>query len=166
MSFERIKLLIVDDSLQMISIVKAIVRGFGVKDIHDATDADTAFRILQSTPIDIAFIDHQMSPITGCELTKWVRTSPDSSNPLIPIIMLTAYAEKRRVEDARDSGVTEFCSKPVTPKELYRKICAVVNTPRAFVRAGEYSGPDRRRRNEKFAGEDRRAQTGNIFNVW
>jgi predicted metal-binding transcription factor (methanogenesis marker protein 9) len=68
----------------------------------------------------------------------------------------TAYAEKSRVEAARDAGVTEFCAKPVTAVELYRKVCSVINSPRSFVRTKMYFGPDRRRRSKAFSGEERR----------
>ena len=88
--------------------------------------------------------------------SRKVRTDLDSPNTFVPIIMLTAYAEKSRVEMARDSGVTEFCVKPVTATELYRKVCAVINTPRSFVRTKMYFGPDRRRRNTDFDGRERR----------
>jgi response regulator RpfG family c-di-GMP phosphodiesterase len=71
--------------------------------------------------------------------------------------MLTAYAERSKVEAARDSGVTEFCAKPVTTTELYKKVCAVINTPRSFVRTSVYFGPDRRRRkDDTFKGKERR----------
>ena len=73
------------------------------------------------------------------------------------IVMLTAYAEKSKVEQARDSGVTEFCAKPVTATELYRKVCAVINTPRSFIRTSVYFGPDRRRRkDDNYKGNERR----------
>jgi DNA-binding NarL/FixJ family response regulator len=71
--------------------------------------------------------------------------------------MLTAYAERSKVEAARDAGVTEFCAKPVTATELYKKICVVINAPRSFIRTPIYFGPDRRRRNnDSYGGKERR----------
>ena len=60
---------------------------------------------------------------------------------------------------ARDAGVTEICAKPVTAKQMWEKIVAVVNNPRPFVKTAGYFGPDRRRRMEDYAGPERRAQT-------
>ena len=98
-----------------------------------------------------------MEPVNGCEFTKLLRTARDSPNHFVPIIMLTAYAERSKVEAARDAGVTEFCAKPVTATELYRKVCAVINTPRSFVRTSVYFGPDRRRRKDDgYKGKERR----------
>ena len=154
---ERLKVLVVDDNHHMINIVKTILRGFEVKDIYDANTTVEAFNLIRTIPFDLIITDYAMDPINGCELTKVIRTAEDSPNHFIPIIMLTAYAEKSKVEAARDVGVTEFCTKQVTATELYRKVCAVINTPRSFIRTSVYFGPDRRRRkDEGYRGQERR----------
>lgn len=156
-SLKQLKVLVVDDNLHMSSIVKTILHGFDVKDLFDASTAADAFQIIRGTPIDLVITDYAMDPVNGCELTRLIRTSPESPNQFIPIIMLTAYAERSKVEQARDAGITEFCVKPVTATELYRKVCAVINAPRAFVRTRKYFGPDRRRRiDDNFDGAERR----------
>ena len=154
---ERLKVLVVDDNHHMINIIKTILRGFEVKDFYDASNAADAFSLIRTTAFDIIITDFAMDPIDGCEFTKLIRTAEDSPNHFVPIIMLTAYAEKSKVEQARDAGVTEFCAKPVTATELYRKVCAVINTPRSFVRTSVYFGPDRRRRkDDNYKGQERR----------
>lgn len=154
---ERLKVLVVDDNHHMINIIKTILRGFEVKDFFDASNAADAFAIVRGTPIDLIITDFAMDPINGCEFTKLIRTAEDSPNHFVPIIMLTAYAERSKVEQARDAGVTEFCAKPVTATELYRKVCAVINTPRSFIRTNVYFGPDRRRRkDDSYRGKERR----------
>lgn len=154
---ERLKVLIVDDNHHMTNVVKTILRGFGVKDFIDAPNASVAFEIVRTNHLDIIVTDYAMEPMNGCDFTKLVRTSPESPNHFVPIIMLTAYTERSKVEAARDAGVTEFCAKPVTALELYRKVVTVINTPRSFVRTSVYFGPDRRRRKEDhFKGKERR----------
>ena len=153
----RLKVLVVDDNHHMVNIVKTILRGFGVKEFYDARNPTEAFNVLRSSQIDLIVTDYAMEPIDGCQFVKLLRTADDSPNQFIPVIMLTAYSEKSRVEAARDSGVNEFCTKPVTAMELYRKVCAVINAPRAFVRTSVYFGPDRRRHaSDDFGGEERR----------
>jgi DNA-binding response OmpR family regulator len=76
--------------------------------------------------------------------------------------MLTAHSEKARVEAARDAGATEFCAKPITAIEMLRKIGAVIDHPRPFIRTDTYFGPDRRRRADPdYAGEERRQASKN-----
>jgi len=154
---ERLKVLVVDDNHHMINIVKTILRGFEVKDFYDASNVPDAFNIIRGTAVDLIITDFAMDPINGCDFTRLVRTAEDSPNHFVPIIMLTAYAEKSKVEQARDVGITEFCTKPVTATELYRKVCAVINTPRSFIRTSVYFGPDRRRRkDDTYKGKERR----------
>jgi two-component system chemotaxis response regulator CheY len=156
-SLSRLKVLVVDDNHHMANIVKTILRGFDVKDLHDAATAADAFELLRGTSIDLVITDYAMEPANGCELTRLIRTSDDSPNQFMPVIMLTAYAERSKVETARDAGITEFCAKPVTATELYRKVCYVVNTPRSFIRTKVYFGPDRRRRSgDTYPGQERR----------
>jgi CheY-like chemotaxis protein len=154
---ERLKVLVVDDNLHMINIIKTILRGFEVKDFYDASNAADAFQAIRNTAVDLIITDFAMDPVNGCEFTRLIRTAEDSPNHFVPIIMLTAYAEKSKVEQARDAGVTEFCAKPVTATELYRKVCSVINTPRSFIRTSVYFGPDRRRRrDDNYQGMERR----------
>ncbi len=58
---------------------------------------------------------------------------------------------------ARDAGVTaEFCAKPITGIEVYRKIVEGDRAPRSFVRTNSYFGPDRRRHDAEFSGPEKR----------
>jgi DNA-binding response OmpR family regulator len=71
--------------------------------------------------------------------------------------MLTAHSERSRVLAARDAGANEFCCKPVTAIELRRKLTAIINHPRPFIKISNYFGPDRRRHNDsKYVGPERR----------
>ncbi len=157
-SLERLRALVVDDNHHMITLVKTILRGFGVKDVLEAHDAVEAFELMNSTHVDFLIVDIAMEPLSGLGFVKLVRTADDSPSKYVPVIMLTAYSEKSAVESARDAGATEFCAKPVTATEIYRKVAAVVNQPRQFVRTRQYFGPDRRRHKKAdFDGKDRRA---------
>lgn len=142
---DRIQTLIVDDNGHMINIVKTILRGFGCKHFFEAKDAAEAFDIVKSEAVDIIILDYNMDLLDGLDFVRLVRTGEDSPSPFIPVIMLTAYSERSRVMAARDAGVSEFCRKPINAIELYRKISAVIEHPRDFVRTSTYFGPDRRR---------------------
>jgi DNA-binding response OmpR family regulator len=80
--------------------------------------------------VDLIFTDWQMQPLTGIELTKRIRTSPDSTNVFVPIIMITAFREREHVFKVRDAGVTEYVVKSVSPKSLFSQIEAKVVRPR------------------------------------
>ena len=157
-AMNRLTVLIVDDNKHMITIVKTLLRGFGISHFLEASDAAEAFDIVRSEHIDFIIVDYLMEILDGTDFVRLVRTGNDSPNPFVPIIMLTAYSERSKVLAARDAGVTEFCAKPVTAKELFRKVRSLVNSPRPFIRTGSYFGPDRRRvKSEHYRGPERRA---------
>ena len=155
----RLTVLIVDDNKHMITIVKTLLRGFGISHFLEANNAAEAFDLVRSEHIDFIIVDYLMEILDGTDFVRLVRTGDDSPNPFVPIIMLTAYSERSKVIAARDAGVTEFCCKPVTAKELFRKVRSIVNTPRPFVRTSNYFGPDRRRiKSENYRGPERRSE--------
>lgn len=155
--FSNLNILIVDDDPNIIKIVRTLLRNFGIKNADEAQDAAEAFEKLKRTGFDLVIVDYLMKPLDGVDFIRLVRTAKDSTNPTVPIIMLTAFAEERRVREARDAGVTEFLCKPVTAADLYQKLASIVQRPRPFVRDGSYVGPCRRRRDEpERKGPERR----------
>ncbi|WP_238164784.1 response regulator [Candidatus Phycosocius bacilliformis] len=152
-----ITILIVDDNQHMRGILKELLRAAGVTDIKEASEPVEAFEYLRSTSIDLLLVDLAMPLIDGVEFTKMVRTSEDSPNPFLPIIMITGHSERSRVNAARDAGVNEFLVKPVTAKSLMERLTLIVNKPRSFVKSKNYFGPDRRRRPDpNYGGAERR----------
>jgi DNA-binding response OmpR family regulator len=100
--------------------------------------------------------DQVMEPISGVEFIYLLRTSKDSPDRFVPVIMVTGASDVGTVNGARDAGVTEFMTKPISARGLYARILEVINSPRAFIRTKTYFGPDRRRREEPYDGDERR----------
>jgi CheY-like chemotaxis protein len=156
-SLEKVRFLVVDDNVHMQNIVKTILRGFGAMHVFEAKDPTEALYRLRQDSIDIVVLDYVIGDEDGVEFLRRLRNDKDSPSPYIPVIMLTAHSEKGRVESARDAGATEFCAKPVTAAEMLRKVAAVIDHPRQFVRSDSYFGPDRRRHSDpQYRGEERR----------
>lgn len=150
--------LIVEDSKHMRTLIKTILSSFGCRKLAEAEDGAQAFAVMKNFPPDIIICDWEMDPLDGVEFVRMVRTSSDSPNPLVPVIMVTAYTEASRVNEARDAGINEFLGKPISATSLYSRIKAIIEKPRPFIRTKSYVGPDRRRRqSESYVGTDRRA---------
>jgi two-component system chemotaxis response regulator CheY len=156
-AFENLKVLVVEDNQHMRSLLRSLLNSLGVRDVHEAGNGGTALDVLREKKCDLILTDLAMQPMDGLEFARDVRTSDKSSNPFVPIIMITGHTEKHRVVAARDAGVTEFLAKPITAQSLFTRIAEIVERPRAFVRCDNYFGPDRRRRTlENYAGPWRR----------
>ncbi len=159
-SLAPLRVLIVEDSEQMRTLLQALLEAMSITDIHIAEDGDKGFALYMETAPDIVITDGAMAPIDGYELTNRIRTAPDNPTPYVPIIMLSGHLEKARVEKARASGVTEYLAKPVSWQTLYERLVAIVSNPSFFVRTPTYLGPDRRRETHELyrgPGQDENA---------
>ena len=85
--------------------------------------------MLRNNPIDIVMTDLAMQPLDGIDLVRLLRNANDSPNPMVPVIMITGHSTLRRVAEARDVGVTEFLSKPVTARGVIERIIARGRAP-------------------------------------
>lgn len=155
--FDKLTILIAEDNKPMRGLVRDILEALGVGTILEAADGEAAIKKLGNHTVDIVILDWNMEPMDGMELTRQIRTSPESPDQFVPIIMLSGHTERARVLQARDAGVTEFMAKPVSVKALCARINAIIDAPRPFIRASGYFGPDRRRRVLPFNGPDRRS---------
>jgi CheY-like chemotaxis protein len=138
-------------------IVSEILRGFGIHDTEVFDDPTRALRHCEDVLFDLIILDYQMPTVDGVDFTRLVRRSETGKNIFTPIILLSAYTERWRVVAARDAGVTEVCAKPVAACELWSKIAHITNQTRAFVRSGDFWGPDRRRQRAPFEFDERRS---------
>ena len=155
--FNRLRFLIVDDNLHMRRILRTLLHGFGSRDVYEAEDGAAGLEAFTSHSPDIVIADWSMPIFDGVELTRMIRQPESSSNPYVPIILVTGYAEKRKVLEARDAGVTEFLVKPISAKGLYQRVLSIVVNPRPFIKTKTFFGPDRRRSSGVlYTGHERR----------
>jgi CheY-like chemotaxis protein len=142
---DNVNILVIDDNKHMANLVVEILHALGAKNTCQAGDAPTAFQELKHFSADVIIVDWHMEPLDGLDFVRLVRTAKDSPNPYVPIIMLSAYTEHRRIVEARDAGINEFLAKPISAKSIYQRIATIIDNPRPFIRAKHYFGPDRRR---------------------
>ena len=65
---------------------------------------------------DLIVLDLALPDIDGIEVTRRLKASPATSS--IPIVMLTANAQSRMLDEARRVGCAAVLVKPCTPEEL------------------------------------------------
>ncbi|MCB1529947.1 MAG: response regulator [Rhodospirillales bacterium] len=152
-----VKVLVVDDMPPMLSLTKSILKIFGFTNVIGAVNGEDAFHEFTFGKPDIIITDWLKGPFTGLDLIEKIRKAPKSENPFVPVILMTGYTSRARVEQARDHGVTEFLMKPFSARDLYSRIVQVIEKPRQFVDSPNFFGPDRRRRkNVVYSGVGKR----------
>lgn len=143
--FAPINIAIVDADQKIAEMVRRLLSNLGFNHIYIVHDGLDLLKLMQEEPIDIVVTEWETKHMGGLELATHLRQSIDSPNRMIPIIMLTGYADRAHIQKARDAGITEYVAKPFSAKTLLERIYAVVENPRGFVIAKNFIGPDRRR---------------------
>ncbi|MBL6929680.1 MAG: response regulator [Rhodospirillales bacterium] len=153
---ENVRFLVVDDNMFVRTTVRLVLQALGTRDIDEVSNGAAAIKMLERREPDIIIIDWEMEPVNGIELVKKIRGAQDTPLAFLPIIMLTGHSEVERVKQARDVGVNEYVIKPFSAQGLFTRIQAVIERPRPFVKIEGYFGPDRRRKDMAFEGDDKR----------
>ena len=155
--------LLVEDNEHMRALLRALLKALGVRKICEYSDGTEALEELAATRPDFILTDLSMAPVDGLQFARAVRRLPEESLCIVPIIMVTGHTELRRIQAARDAGVTEVLAKPITAGALFQRIDEIVHRPRPFIRNPDYCGPCRRRRRDpSYLGPWRRSSDANM----
>jgi two-component system, chemotaxis family, chemotaxis protein CheY len=122
------RILIIDDMSTMRQLVKAQLRTMGFKNFYEAENGEQAFGVLQAQTkaqegIELVLSDWNMPQLTGIDLLKRVRATPEYKE--LPFMLITAEGEQSQVLDAIKAGVSNYLVKPFTPASIQEKIAAV-----------------------------------------
>jgi CheY-like chemotaxis protein len=129
----------------------------GMSHITMAAEAPRAIDALRSQRFAAIFCDAAVAQYKGMSFPVAARRADGVLNPMTPLFVILSHARQRQVEHARDIGVTDVLTHPVSAATIARKLQAAIAQPRAFIAAPTFFGPDRRsRRRETWSGEERR----------
>lgn len=115
-------ILVVDDYALTREMVRSILRNVGYKNINQAVNGRMAVTDIRDSEIayDLIICDWNMPGLTGLDVLKKVRE--DEKTKGVPFLILTAEAEKEKVNAAIQNGVSDFLLKPFTPGILVEKV--------------------------------------------
>jgi two-component system, chemotaxis family, chemotaxis protein CheY len=146
LNLTRLRVLIVDDNRLSRDMMKFALQALNTHTVAIADNGAAALRMLGEVQPDLVLLDWVMQPVDGLEVLKRLRADADNPLRFVPVVMVTAYSEVWRVQEARDAGANEFVVKPFSAHTLYSRIKNLVEHPRPFVEENDFFGPDRRRR--------------------
>lgn len=96
-----------------------VLRSLGYT-IDWAVDGASALKFASTQQYDLVLTDWRLPDTDGGELCRQlVRVLP---RPTPPIVAITAYSTKEKLEEAKAAGMTGFVTKPVTKEKLERVI--------------------------------------------
>lgn len=94
--------LVVDDFEAMRKVTINQLRQMGVERIESARNGAEALRLLKNQRFDVVLSDWNMPVMTGVELLQAMRA--DERLFAIPFVLITAEAERSRVQEAISMG--------------------------------------------------------------
>jgi two-component system chemotaxis response regulator CheY len=116
---DPIRILLVDDSVVARSHVRRALVSSGLERIVEAKDGEQAVALLEKEPFDLVVTDYNMPNLDGRGLIDYIRNR--SSNPSVPVILVTTETDEAKLEAVRRLGVSAICDKNV-PVEVIRQI--------------------------------------------
>jgi PAS domain S-box-containing protein len=107
-----VKILLVDDQNVIRSIYRKALEHAGFQ-VIEAVDYEGAFELFDSS-VDLALVDIVLEGKSGMEILTFIR----KRQPLCPVIMISAHANKNNAIDALRKGAADYLEKPVDLREL------------------------------------------------
>ncbi|MES2884227.1 MAG: chemotaxis response regulator CheY [Pseudomonadota bacterium] len=117
---KNLKILVVDDFSTMRRIIKNLLNELGYGDITEADDGKTAWPMLQAGNFDFVVTDWNMPGMAGIDLLKAIRS--DDRLKVLPVLMVTAEAQREQIIEAAKAGVSGYIVKPFTGATLKEKL--------------------------------------------
>lgn len=114
-------ILIVDDELELLTMLRSIFERAGFTQIITAPSAEAALEILKDKMPDLAILDVMLPGMDGFTLLEKIREVSK-----IPVIMLTARGEAEDRFSGFESGADDYVVKPFLPKELLLRVQAIL----------------------------------------
>lgn len=125
------RILIVDDDAGQRSLLDSFLRLQGF-DTVTASSGEEALRVLRAQSIAMMISDVRMPGISGLETLRRAR----QEHAVLPVLLVTAYADIRDAVGAMRDGAVNYLSKPIDLDELLASVRQATGTqpatPRQF----------------------------------
>jgi len=119
------KILVVDDALFMRNLIKGILTKSGYEVCGEGANAIEAVELYKKLKPDMMTLDivmPKMEEMDGITAVKQIITMDSRAN----IVVVSALAERRLVEEALSFGAKDFVVKPFTAEKLLEVVRRVL----------------------------------------
>lgn len=113
------RILVVDDEPDVVMIIKTTLQAEGY-DVASATSGrDALDEAFESRP-DLIILDVMMPGMTGFDVLRELKANEKTAT--VPVIMLTGVSERKKIQEALESGIDYYVVKPFDFDDLLAKI--------------------------------------------
>jgi two-component system chemotaxis response regulator CheY len=117
------KILAVDDSASMRSMVAFTLRGAG-HDVEEADNGQAAVDAARGQRFDLVLADVNMPVMDGISMVRELRTIDAYRG--VPILMLTTESNPEKKMEGKAAGATGWLVKPFDPEQLLATVGRVL----------------------------------------
>jgi DNA-binding response OmpR family regulator len=115
------KILVVDDDLELLSLIAFALRQAGYFAV-EAADGPAAIAAIETERPDLVVLDYNLPRMNGLEVLKRIRAEESG----IPVMMLTVRSDEEDLVRALDHGADDYLTKPFSPRTLLARIRALL----------------------------------------
>ena len=119
---EKIRVLLVDDSTYIRTVLGSIIVDAGFEVVGEAADGEEAIRKYMEHKPDIVLMDVIMEPMNGMAATEAIL----DKDPAALILMVTVLETKEILVDLIKIGAKGYITKPFSKEEIAEKIREVI----------------------------------------
>ena len=155
--FSQHRVLLVGPKSHALHLLRSVMNIAGVGKMVHGEEPRRALELLSMEHFHAVFYDDKVNRGDERPFLLAARRDEAMLNPMLPIFAFHERARRLDVEAARDLGVTDVLTIPISPKTLVTKLQVASHSPRPFIVATEFFGPDRRAKaRPAYYGSDRR----------
>ena len=120
----KLTVLVIDDDPVILELLRVNfeIEGFEVLTAHDG---DEGLELAQANQPDVVISDIMMPRRDGLQLLTDLKADPRTEG--LPVILLSAKAQKSEVQHGLDLGADDYITKPFDPIKLIERLNAVVD---------------------------------------
>ncbi|MHC1623954.1 MAG: response regulator [Candidatus Methanospirareceae archaeon] len=118
MEMEKVRILLVDDSTYIRTVLGSILTEAGFEVAGEAADGEEAIRKYMNLKPDLVLMDVIMEPMNGVDATKAIL----DKDPEAKILMVTVLENKDILSNLMDIGAKGYIMKPFSTNEITEKI--------------------------------------------
>ena len=121
---DEVTVLVIDDDPVILQLLQVNFELEGFR-VLVASDGEEGLRKAREYHPDVIISDIMMPRVDGLELLNELKNDVETQD--LPVILLSAKAQKSEIQQGLDMGADDYVTKPFDPLKLIERLNAAVN---------------------------------------
>lgn len=108
------RVLVVDDDSQLRTLLTNLLKSDGYEHVTSVEKPFLALEMTSEGTADVLFLDWKIPDVPNLGLMRAIH----KQRPMMPIIMMSGFAEDQNILEAKKAGAIFYLKKPFTKEEM------------------------------------------------